>query len=70
LPRDLHTDTMREEYMTMGVLSDAERARTGTRITWKVAGANLGLSLLKVLAGYFGHSQAVWQMEYIRRRIL
>lgn len=45
--------------MTMGVLSDAERVRTGTRITWKVAGANLGLSLLKVLAGYFGHSQAV-----------
>jgi len=40
-------------------LSDAERAQTGARITWRVAGANLGLSLLKVLAGYFGHSQAV-----------
>jgi len=40
-------------------LSDTERAQTGARITWRVAGANLGLSLLKVLAGYFGHSQAV-----------
>lgn len=40
-------------------LSDGERAQTGARITWRVAGANLGLSLLKVLAGYFGHSQAV-----------
>lgn len=45
--------------MTMAGQSDAERARTGARITWKVAGANLGLSLLKVFAGYFGHSQAV-----------
>lgn len=40
-------------------LSDTERAQTGARITWRVAGANLGLSLLKILAGYFGHSQAV-----------
>jgi len=40
-------------------LSDTERAQTGARITWRVAGANLGLSLLKVLAGYFGHSQAI-----------
>jgi cation diffusion facilitator family transporter len=45
--------------MTVAGLSDTERARTGTRITWRVAGANLSLSLLKVLAGYFGHSQAV-----------
>jgi cation diffusion facilitator family transporter len=45
--------------MTMTALSDAERARTGTTITWRVAGANLSLALLKVLAGYFGRSQAV-----------
>ncbi|MFZ2412610.1 MAG: hypothetical protein WAW16_00080 [Candidatus Cryosericum sp.] len=45
--------------MIMAGQSDAERARTGARITRKVAGANLGLSLLKILAGCFGHSQAV-----------